>query len=61
MEVSRLEFLKQIAHALAVQFGDNCEVLVHDLARNSVENSIVYIENGHVTGRALGGSHPVPY
>ncbi|GCA68194.1 hypothetical protein KGMB01110_26300 [Mediterraneibacter butyricigenes] len=56
MEVSRLEFLKQIAHALAVQFGDNCEVLVHDLARNSVENSIVYIENGHVTGRALGGS-----
>ena len=36
MEVSRLEFLKQIAHALAVQFGDNCEVLVHDLARNSV-------------------------
>lgn len=54
MAGSRLDMLKQIATGLAAQFGDNCEVVVHDLARNVAESSIVHIENGHITGRKVG-------
>lgn len=56
MAGSRLDMLIQIAKGMAAQFGDNCEVVVHDLARNHADSSIVHIENGHVTGRELGGS-----
>lgn len=54
MANSRLDMLEQIAAGLAVQFGSNCEVVVHDLTGNSVESSIVFIENGHITGRKVG-------
>lgn len=47
-----IEFLKQIAAALTAQFGDNCEVVVHDLTKK--ENTIVLIENGHVSNRRVG-------
>lgn len=50
----RLDMLKQIAKGLAAQFGDNCEVVVHDLSGNTADSSIVYIENGHITGRKTG-------
>lgn len=53
MANSRLELLKQIAHALAIQFGESCEVVIHDLGQTS-NHSIVYIENGHLTGRKIG-------
>ena len=43
-----LDLLKQIAHGLAQQFGDSCEIVIHDV-RHGVENTILYIENGHVT------------
>jgi len=33
-------------------FGSNCEVVLHDFSLNP--NSIVAIENGHVTGRGVG-------
>ena len=46
--------LKQIARALSAQFGPNCEVVIHDLTARDPERSIVYIVNGHVTGRRLG-------
>lgn len=49
-----LELLKQLAHGLAVQFGSSCEVVIHDLKRNDLESSIVYIENGHVSNRKIG-------
>ena len=49
MESYRLEMLKQIAAALASQFGSNCEVVVHDLSAQNTEHPIVHIENGHVT------------
>lgn len=49
-----LELLKQIAHGIATQFGSSCEVVIHDLKRNDLESSIVYIENGHVSNRRLG-------
>lgn len=51
-----LNILKQIAMALAAQFGKDCEVVIHDLTKNHISNSIVHIENGHVTNRKLGGS-----
>lgn len=50
-----LDLLKQIAHGLAQQFGDSCEIVIHDV-RHGVENTILYIENGHVTDRKSGDS-----
>ncbi|HOR12926.1 MAG TPA: PAS domain-containing protein, partial [Clostridia bacterium] len=47
-----MDFLSRLAVALAKQFGDNCEVVVHDLTKP--ENTIVAIENGHVSNRKLG-------
>ena len=49
-----LKNLKRLAQALAVQFGDQCEVVIHDLDTKDIEKSIVYIENGHVSGRKVG-------
>lgn len=49
-----LTFLKQIARGLAVQFGENCEVAIHDLAKENIEHSVVHIENGHVSSRKVG-------
>ena len=54
MDASVLQFMFQLAKGLAKQFGPNCEVVVHDLASNDPESSIVAIENGHVTGRKVG-------
>lgn len=46
--------LRQLAKAIASQFGSACEVVVHELSERSAYNSIVAIENGHVTGRKVG-------
>lgn len=53
--------LKQIAAGITAQFGSNCEVVIHDVSGKTPEHSIVYIENGHVSGRKVGdgGSHSV--
>jgi len=53
-DASTLQFLFQLAKALARQFGPNCEIVVHDLSTNDPNSSIVAIENGHVTGRKVG-------
>lgn len=49
-----LNYLKQIAHGIAQQFGQNCEVVIHDLSAIDLENTVVYIENGQVTKRNIG-------
>lgn len=54
MDAHLIDVYKRLAHALAVQFGSNCEVVVHDLETQDPEKSIVVIENGHVTGRSEG-------
>lgn len=54
LNASSLQFLFQLAKGIAKQFGPNCEVVVHDLASNDPDSSIVAIENGHVTGRKVG-------
>lgn len=50
----KLDFLTRLAKALAKQFGENCEVVIHDLNKASLDNSIVAIENGRVSNRSVG-------
>src|SRR5690625_4500836 len=47
-----LNFLKRIADGLAVMFGKNCEVVIHDMEND--DSSILYITNKHVTQREIG-------
>lgn len=49
-----LDFLKRLAKAITEQFGDNSEVVVHDLTGGEFEHTIVAIENGHVSQRQIG-------
>lgn len=49
-----LELLKQIAHGIAVHFGSDCEVVIHDLKNKPLESSVIYIENGHISNRKIG-------
>ena len=49
-----LDFLKRLASALAQQFGDSCEIVVHDLTGGDPDHTIVAIENGHVSHRHAG-------
>lgn len=52
--MGRLATLKQIADDIAALFGADCEVVIHDLKAQEPSSSIVYIVNGHVTGRSVG-------
>lgn len=49
------EVLNGIIKCIANEFGVNCEVVLHDLTL-PYDRTIVAIENGHVTGRKVGGS-----
>ena len=49
-----LDLLSRLAKGLAIQFGPDCEVLVHDLTAQNMDSTIMAIENGHVTNRKLG-------
>jgi len=49
-----IDTLTRIADGLARQFGQDCEVLIHDLSKEKIDHSIIYIQNGHVTGRKAG-------
>ncbi len=48
-----LGLLSDIANAIALEFGSNCEVVLHDLTL-PYNKTIVAIWNGHVTGRKVG-------
>ena len=54
MSPAQIEFYRRLAKGLALQFGPNCEIVVHDLETDDIDHSIVAIENGHVSGRHLG-------
>ncbi|MDR1018681.1 MAG: helix-turn-helix transcriptional regulator [Lachnospiraceae bacterium] len=49
-----LGILKQMANGISIQFGSDCEVVIHDLTKKSIKKSIVFIANGHITGRKKG-------
>ena len=53
MEGGKLELLQQVAQGIAAQFGSSCEVVIHDLSMHP-DHSIVYIVNGHISGRKIG-------
>ena len=48
-----MPFWIQLAQGITGHFGDNCEVVIHDLTEDE-EHTIVFIENGHVSGRKVG-------
>jgi len=48
-------FLSDIAKCIAMQFGKNCEVVLHDLTIPN-NKTIIAIWNGHITGRKIGDS-----
>lgn len=47
--------LIQFAKGMAAQFGSSCEIVIHDVTK-TLDNTIVHIENGHVTNRKEGDS-----
>lgn len=49
------DILNRLAKGIAAQFGEKCEVVLHDYEQ-PFEKTIVAIENGHVTGRKIGDS-----
>lgn len=51
---SLIEGLKIMVDGIAETFGPRCEVVLHDLS--NLDQSIIKIANGHVTGRSVGGS-----
>ena len=54
VEDSSLEMLVSTAHGIARQFGKDCEVCIHDLSVKDLEHTIIFIINGHVSGRQIG-------
>ncbi|MCR5756827.1 MAG: PAS domain-containing protein [Selenomonas sp.] len=48
----RLKGYIPMADMLAATFGDECEVVIHDIS--DPEHSVVYVANGSVTGREIG-------
>ncbi len=51
-----LERYRALVNVVAQTFGNNCEVVLHDFS--NMQNSIVEIANGHVTGRSIGSPLP---
>ena len=49
-----LEMLRTVAKGIAAEFGNGCEVVVHEISPQAAEHSLVVIENGQVTGRKPG-------
>jgi predicted transcriptional regulator YheO len=52
-----LTVFRPVMHAMAAAAGPGCEVVLHDLsaADPDLSHTIVAIENGHITGRQVGG------
>jgi predicted transcriptional regulator YheO len=47
-----LESIKPIVDGIALFLGKDCEVLLHSF--ENLERSVIYIANGHITGRTVG-------
>jgi predicted transcriptional regulator YheO len=48
-----MQFFKSLLKMLASQWGENCEIVLHDWSQG-YDKTIVAIENGHITGRKVG-------
>ena len=51
---NELAFFKSLMKGLSALFGPNCEIVLHDHKDQPYESTIIAIENGQVTGRAIG-------
>lgn len=49
-----LDMLIQIAGGVTKQFGQDCEVVIHDLTADRLEHAIFQIKNGQVANRQTG-------
>lgn len=49
-----MEFFQVLSRNLGIQFGTNCEIVLHDFTQEKLDSTIVAVTNGHVTGRSLG-------
>jgi predicted transcriptional regulator YheO len=47
-----LDAIKPVIDGIALLLGENCEVLLHSF--ESLDCSVIYIKNGHITGRKEG-------
>jgi predicted transcriptional regulator YheO len=47
--------LAPVMRGIASAVGRHCEVVLHDLTGEDFEHTIAAIENGHITGRSVGG------
>lgn len=54
MEKKNIKLYERMIKVLAQHFGEDCEVVLHDFS-DGFHNTIMAIENGHVTGRDVGG------
>lgn len=54
MGCQNIAFLRRLAKGLVEHFGNHCEVVIHDLKSDDLQDTIVTIENGHVTNRKVG-------
>ncbi|WP_349898874.1 helix-turn-helix transcriptional regulator [Parafrigoribacterium soli] len=52
-----LSVFRPVMHGMAAAAGPGCEVVLHDLSAPNPDlgHTIVAIENGHITGRQVGG------
>lgn len=50
-----LVVLRPLMKAISAAVGPHCEVVLHDLSQRKMDHTIIAIENGHVTGRHVGG------
>ena len=53
MDKESQRLLESVMKLIASQFGSNCEVVLHDWSKE-YEQTIIAIENGHVSGRKVG-------
>ena len=49
-----LTLLKQLADGIADQFGPDCEIVIHDIQKQHLDSSVIYIKNGEVSHRHIG-------
>lgn len=60
MESSKLDVLKQAAAGIVAEFGTQCEVLIGEVHTKETQQTLVHMENGHLSGCEVGETLPMP-
>jgi len=60
VESSKLDVLKQVAAGIVAQFGAQCEVLIGEVHTKETQQTLVHIENGHLSGYQEGDTLSLP-